>query len=119
MAWRLVLSELVGGFLTLPVWWYARGLSLMSGWVKRAMANASRTFALGVWVKNLFVPMYGETEWSGRFISFAVRAAMIVGRGFAVGIWTILAFLAFAFYLLVLPAAILGVLYHGISLLFF
>lgn len=119
MAWRLVLNELIGGFLMLPIWWYTRGLALMSAWTRRTVRDASRTFALGVWVKNLFVPMYGETEWSGRAISVVVRAAMIVGRGFAVGIWSAFALLAFALYVCSFPAIILGILYHGVGLMVF
>lgn len=119
MIMRLVLSELVGGFLALPVWWYTRGLAIMSEWVRRTVREASQMFALGVWVRNLFVPMYGETEWSGRLISFGVRMVMIAVRGVAVAFWTVLALAGFFAYLVSLPLAILGLLYHGSGILFF
>lgn len=119
MIMRLILTELVGGFLALPVWWYTRGLSIMSDWVRRTIREASEMFALGVWVRNLFVPMYGETEWSGKIISFGVRIAMIFVRGVAVAFWTVLALGAFAAYLVSLPLAVIGALYHGTGLLFF
>lgn len=116
---RLVLTEMVGGFLALPVWWYTRGLSIVSEWVRRTVRYASQLLSLGVWARNLFVPMYGETEWSGRLISFVVRAAMILTRGIAVAIWTVLAFGIFVAYLVSLPLAVLGLLYHGSGMLFF
>lgn len=119
MILRLALTELIGGFLALPGWWYTHGLTMMLAWVRRTVRDASQLFALGVWMRNLFVPMYGETEWSGRLISFGVRMAMIFVRGIAVALWTVLALAAFAAYLAVLPAAIIGLLYHGSGLLFF
>lgn len=117
MILRLVLSEWLGGFLALPRWWYGRGWSMMTAWVARTVRDASRTFALGVWVRNLFVPMYGDDAWSGRLISIGIRSVMIVGRGMAVGLWSALALSAFALYALALPAAVLGVAYHGIGLI--
>lgn len=90
---------------------------MMSDWVRRVVREASETFALGVWVRNLFIPMYGETEWSGRVISFFVRVAMIAVRGLAVALWSVLALLAFAVYLLVLPIGCAGILYHGLGLI--
>lgn len=118
MVLRLILSELAGGFLALPVWWYGRGLAMMAAWLRRSVREASELFALGVWVRNVFVPMYGETEWSGRLISFLIRVTMIAARGTAVAVWTAVAAAGFAAYLAVLPAAVLGLLYHGAGWLF-
>lgn len=119
MVLRLAFAELFGGFVTLPFWWYTRGLAIAADWFRRTVKNASERFSLGVWVKNLFVPMYGETEWSGRVISFGVRFAMIFVRGGAVALWSALAFLGLAVYLLVLPAAMIGILYHSVGLIAF
>ena len=116
---RLVLTELIGGFLALPMWWYTRGLSVMSEWLRRTVRDASQMLALGVWVQNLFVPMYGETEWSGRLISFGVRLVMIFVRGIAVAFWAVLALALFAAYFVSLPVALLGFLYHASGLVFF
>ena len=115
MVLRLVLAELFGGIASLPGWWYARGLSIVTAWFRKTVRNASETFSLGVWVKNLFVPMYGETEWSGRVISFFVRFAMIFMRGAAVAAWSAVAFLGLAAYVAILPLAILGLAYHAVG----
>lgn len=119
MVLRLVLSELFGGIAALPVWWYTRGLSTVVEWFRKSVRDASETFSLGVWVKNLFVPMYGDNEWSGRVISFGVRLAMIFVRGGAVAAWSAVAFVGLSLYVLVLPAAILGLLYHSVGLILF
>ncbi len=118
MVARLILSELLSGVFALPVWWYTRGLVLVSTWCRETVKNTSQLFGLGVWVKNLFVPMYGETEWSGRAISFVIRVAMIFVRGSAVALWAVVAIISFVVYISVLPLAILGILYHGLFLLF-
>ncbi len=114
MVARLILSELLSGVFSLPVWWYTRGLVLVSTWCRETVKNTSQLFGLGVWVKNLFVPMYGETEWSGRAISFVIRMVMIILRGSAVAIWSIIAVACFFVYVAVLPLAIVGIFYHGI-----
>lgn len=119
MVLRLVLTELIGGIVALPAWWYTRGLAIMTAWFRRFVRDASERFSLGVWVKNLFVPMYGDTEWSGRLISFGVRFAMIFVRGGAVAVWSSGAFICLAAYVVVLPAAILGLLYHAVGLIVF
>ncbi len=116
---RLAAVELFGGFAGLPVWWYGRGLSMMSAWLRRSVREASELFALGVWMRNLFVPMYGETEWSGRLISFLIRSVMVVARGSAVAVWSAVAVAGFAAYLVVPPAAVLGILYHGAGMALF
>ncbi len=119
MVFRLVASEVFGGVALLPVWWYTRGLSIMTEWFRKSVKDASEAFALGVWMKNLFVPMYGDNEWSGRVISFGVRFAMIFVRGGAVAAWSAVAFVGLSLYVLVLPAAILGLLYHSVGLILF
>jgi len=119
MVLRLVLTEVFGGIASLPIWWYTRGLSLMTAWFRNSVRDASETFSLGVWVKNLFMPMYGDNEWSGRVISFGVRFAMIFVRGGAVAAWSLIAFVGLAVYVLVLSAAVLGLLYHSVGLILF
>ncbi|MEI6511439.1 MAG: hypothetical protein WCO25_05380 [Candidatus Uhrbacteria bacterium] len=119
MVLRLVLTELFDGIVSLPAWWYTRGLAIMTAWFQKFVRDASERFSLGVWVRNLFVPMYGDTEWSGRAISFGVRFAMIFVRGGAVAVWSSAAFVGLAVYVLALPMAILGLLYHAVGLIVF
>jgi len=35
---------------------------------------------LGVWIKNLFVPMFQQYDWQGRIISFFMRLFQIIFR---------------------------------------
>lgn len=46
-----------------------------------------KSMAVGVWVKNIFVPMFGQRDWQSRIISFVMRVVNIIGRSFAGLIW--------------------------------
>ncbi len=112
LATKYVFVDLVWGVVGFPVWWYTAGVLRMAGWAARRVRNASRELALGVWVKNLFVPMYGETGAEGRIISFFMRLAMVVLRGIAVGVWAVIVWVAFLLYLLLPIAAVSGILFN-------
>ena len=72
---------------------------------------------VGVWIRNIFVPMYGSDDIAGRIISFFMRVAMIVLRSSAVVLATVFLLVIFLAYL-VFPLVVLGlVLYHGLGLL--
>ncbi len=114
----MVGSELIGSILWFPVWWYTRGLTLVLGWARNVAREANESYALGVWVKNLFVPMYGDSEWSGRLLSFFVRMGMIVVRGASVLLWCVAAALGVAAYAAALPLAVMGLLFHSVGSIF-
>lgn len=113
LAIQYFFGDIFGGVAKFPVWWYSRGLAHMTKWVTGSMATANRYFGVGVWIKNIFVPMYGDASWQGRIISVFMRLFMILVRGIGLILWTIIALLLFAVYLLVLPLSILGILYHA------
>ncbi len=77
---RFVLVDLIADFVFFPVWWYTAGfvraLRTANGW----LTQTRRMMAVGLWTKNLFVPMFAQYDVWGRVISFLVRVAMIVGR---------------------------------------
>lgn len=76
------LSPLVE-IIYLPGWWYTVGLSWL---VKRLLVflkNKSKSLNIGVWIRYLFVPMFGEKDTVSRFISFGVRFFQIIFRTWA------------------------------------
>lgn len=113
-----VLADLAREILFLPIWWYTIGLSRMIAWSGRSVKGAAQTTGLTIWAQNLFVPMYGETTFSGKLISFFVRLVMIIVRAIATCVWLVFVLLAFAVYLVALPLPILGILYHGLGMAF-
>ena len=97
---KLVLVEIIGDILYFPIWWYTRGARkfLLFFWQK--IVFAQRSLGVGVWLANLFKPMYGQNDLSGQIISFFVRMFQIIVRFIALVIWSLILFLAFLFWLL-------------------
>ncbi len=81
-------------------------------WFAKSLQSSIRFFGLDIWIKNLFVPMYGETTIAGRLISFGVRLFMIVFRGIGVAASFVFFVLVVCFYLAIFPISILGILYN-------
>lgn len=51
---------------------------MRSAW--RALAAREAAIGVRIWVKNLFVPMYGQYNWQGRIISFVFRVVLSLVR---------------------------------------
>ena len=68
--------------------------------------------AIGVWTKNIFVPMFGMHDWQSRIISFFMRVVQIIGRSIALCILTVIIVFALVLYVLILPVAVGCMLYH-------
>lgn len=96
----LILEQLfldaIGDIVYFPVWWYTKGLKFFSLKILNLLRSGNESLAPGVWLKNIFVPMYGQYDWQGRLISILVRAVQIFFRGIALIAWCLvcLAFLA-------------------------
>lgn len=118
MVARAFLQDGLRELVLLPVWWYSAGLKRVFLWALGSAQSASHFFGLGVWVKNLFVPMYGETSITGRGISFGVRLVMILARGAAVITWILIAWIVFLFYVAVLPVLFISSVVNLWKLLF-
>jgi hypothetical protein len=118
LVFRYVVEDGLKQLILLPIWWYTNGLKLVFKSTINSMKYASELFGLGIWVKNLFVPMYGETSLAGRTISFGVRLVMIFIRGLATLVLSILAWMGFVLYLIILPVLTLTLIINFLSLLF-
>ena len=113
---RYILSDLVGEILLLPFWWYTIGLARAASWCAKSVKGAAESTGFLLWLKNLFVPMYGETGFTGRTVSFFVRLVMVIFRGIATALWMVCAIVIFALYLVVLPLSVIGIFYHGVGM---
>lgn len=113
LAFRYFGIDVLWGIVRFPAWWYTRGLAIVLAWTLDAFRSANASFGFTAWLRNIFVPMYGETEWTGRLISFGVRCFMIFFRGLGVLGWGIGAFALFAAYLAAPLLAVAGILFNG------
>ncbi|MDO8425306.1 MAG: hypothetical protein Q7T01_02215 [bacterium] len=92
--------------VTIPAWWYTRGLMLVLRWFWRSVRRWEQSVGLGLWARNLLVPMYGQTDWQGRLISFFMRLAVLAVRMVQVIVGTLFMVLAVFCYIVFPPAAI-------------
>jgi len=77
---QVILVKIVGGFVYFPVWWYGEGLLSVLKWVWRRLRQIDRSLSLVLWLKNMFVPMYGQYNIAGRIISFFMRLIVLFYR---------------------------------------
>lgn len=83
-----------------PLWWYTRGFLELAKTVNSFWADSLRGLNLVVWLKNIFVPMYGQRDLTGILISIGMRIVQIIFRSlwFAIllvlGVAVMLAWLA-------------------------
>lgn len=113
---KLSFLEGMSTFLHLPFWWYGTGLKIVFAWMLHSIRMIGRYLGLDVWSKNLFVPMYGDTSFAGRIISFFVRLIVVMAQLVGVMIWSILMVCLGLIYLCLLPVIFLGLLFQFISL---
>jgi len=104
--------DLIGGVLNFPLWWYTRGLNKAKRFCFGSIKDRWNDLAIGLWFKNLFVPMYGETAISGRLISLLARIAMLVGKGIAFIVWSLILLILLIIYIIALPFVVINILYH-------
>ncbi len=110
---RYFFVDFLGGIVFFPVWWYTLGLARAGRSAMHALENERRTLAIGVWIKNLFVPMYNATDIAGRLISFFMRTVQIIGRTIVFTIYFTLVATLFTAYLILPVFVVLQILYHA------
>jgi hypothetical protein len=104
-AGKAVFGDVLGGILNAPVFWYTRGGFDAFKYCVRLIVRRWKTLGLGVWIANIFVPMYGQHDLAGSLISFFMRLFQIIVRGAVMIIWTALVIAGFIAYL-VMPILI-------------
>jgi hypothetical protein len=70
-----------------PVWWYARGLVMIVGKLLGFLGSRQQSLGLFVWVKNIYRPMYGQSDWQGILISIFMRIIQVIIRSIAMLFW--------------------------------
>lgn len=94
--WQVILQRISLQFffdvLYFPVWWYTNGLKRVAIGCGHMVEEANMNFAPGLWLKYMFVPMYGQHDFQGRLMSVFIRFVNIIIRGFALGVFLFFAF---------------------------
>lgn len=111
---NVFVSDLLGSVFRFPLWWYTDGLMSVLRWVGRSLAYRWRGYAIGLWMRNFFTPMYGAYDWAGRLISVIMRAVVIIARCIALLIEALL-YVAVVFVWFFAPVACLIALLLNVS----
>ena len=94
-----ILVRILWDFLYFPIWWYSTGLLKTLRGVGNFYRDQEASLNFLVWLKNIFVPMYGQYDMAGRLVSFFIRLVQIIYRGIAMLIMIVLGLIFIAFYL--------------------
>lgn len=95
LAWDFLIEVLY-----FPLWWYSSGLKKTSLAIFNSIKNTNRNLALSLLLKNLFKPMYGQSDKVGRAISFFMRLILLVAKFFIFMLFVLFYFLILIFWLL-------------------
>lgn len=77
---RLFLSETLGSIIRFLFWWYTEGLIEAARWCARGLRFRWESAGIAIWVRNFFVPMYGQYDLAGRLVSVVMRFFVLIGR---------------------------------------
>ena len=83
-----------------PLWWYSFGIVWLLRTLKNSAVDTWEYLAVGLWLRNLFVPMYGQNDFVGRLISFIIRIVQIFFRGLVLLVWFLICSLVLAVWLI-------------------
>lgn len=108
----IALLEFSGKLLYFPIWWYSVGLFKRIKSLILFIKSKERELGFSVWLKNIFVPMYGQRDIVGRLISFVIRFFQVIARGLILIIWMVLSFFMLLIWLFFPPALLFALIFQ-------
>lgn len=97
---KFIAIEIIWDIIYFPIWWYSKGLARVAKYcVNSAVFHVQRRLALGVWLRNIFKPMYGDYTKEGWIISIAMRIVVLIWKLLAAIFWLVFLFLLFIIWL--------------------
>ena len=103
---KFTFVNLVRNIVYWPFWWYSAGLVIALKGVGNLIARSWKGLALGVWLKNIFRPMYGQYDFASRIISFVMRLIQIIARLIIMAVLTAVFIGLLAVYLVLPPFSV-------------
>ncbi len=90
-----IFTEITKNIFLFPLWWYSIGLVRLLRRLTIFISNREKSLALFVWIKNIFVPMYGQRDFQGIIISIVIRIFQIIFRTIVMTIYLFFALIIF------------------------
>jgi hypothetical protein len=97
-----------------PIWWYSRGLAGFSRGLAASLADKEKDLAFFIWLRNIFTPMYAQSDFWGRLISFLMRVVQIMYKMGVLLAWMAVLVILFIGWI-VLPVLIIYNIFFQIS----
>lgn len=117
---KYIAIEILWDIVYFPIWWYTKGLTLIAQYCLRsAQFHVTRRLALGVWLKSMFKPMYGDYTKEGRIISVFMRFVVLIWKIIAAVLWMLVLTLVFFGWILLPLVIIYYILYQVFDVPFF
>ena len=108
----IIILEFLAKILYFPLWWYGVGLIKKSKSLFYFIKAKEEELGLGVWAKNILVPMYGQRDFTGRAISFFVRLVQVIFRTILLSVWFILALSVLLIWLFFPPILVIASIFQ-------
>jgi hypothetical protein len=99
LVFQRIFLEAILDIFYFPVWWYTGGALHALIWCKDFFLSGNQTLAPGLWLANLFVPMFGQYDIQGRIISVFMRLIQFVLRSVALAFWLVISIILFCVWL--------------------
>jgi len=77
---KLIVVDIILDFFYWPIWWYTVGLKNALLFCGRQIRQTWRALALGIWLRNMLTPMYGDRSILGRAISLMMRIVVLAWK---------------------------------------
>ena len=107
-----IISQILGEILYFPIWWYSVGLWRLGRSLIKILKTGAINLGFLIWLKNIFVPMYGQHDFASRIISFVMRLVQIIVRGTALLFLVIILLFILFLWLVIPPLLILALRYQ-------
>jgi hypothetical protein len=108
---KFSLGNFIRNTIYWPIWWYTKGLALVFNNVLKMILGAFEGLALGVWIANIFKPMYSQYDIASRIISFIMRLIQIIIRSIVMLILSSIFISLFFAYLALPPLTVWMLIY--------
>jgi hypothetical protein len=108
-----IVRDITLDLLYFPLWWYSSGLMERVNATGEMISGSARSLQIGVWIRNIFTPMFGQYDWQSRLISVFMRCVQIVGRSIALCFWILVALFLFSLYVFGPIALVMFFAYHA------
>jgi len=114
---KIIFIDTIKDVLYFPIWWYSQGLILTFRWMAGEIIATEKMIGVGIWIKNIFVPMFGQRDIQGRVVSFFMRVFQILFRFIALLGFSVFYIVIFLFYIILPLIILIGVFLHLPSVL--